>query len=89
MEPYARHQTTTSADGKTTTPTNRRSAASCAILYDPWWNPAVEAQAVDRSHRIGQDKPVFVHRLVMLKTIEEKMLELQRRWPRWRPGRRA
>ena len=54
-------------------------AADTVILYDPWWNPAVEAQAVDRSHRIGQDKPVFVHRLVTLKTIEEKMLELQRR----------
>ena len=54
-------------------------AADTVILYDPWWNPAVEAQAVDRSHRIGQEKPVFVHRLVMLKTIEEKMLELQRR----------
>lgn len=54
-------------------------AADTVILYDPWWNPAVEAQAIDRSHRIGQDKPVFVHRLVTLETIEEKMLELQRR----------
>ena len=54
-------------------------AADTVILYDPWWNPAVEAQAVDRSHRIGQDKPVFVHRLVTLQTIEEKMLELQQR----------
>jgi SNF2 family DNA or RNA helicase len=54
-------------------------AADTVILYDPWWNPAVEAQAVDRSHRIGQDKPVFVHRLVTLRTIEEKMLELQSR----------
>jgi superfamily II DNA or RNA helicase len=54
-------------------------AADTVILYDPWWNPAVEAQAIDRSHRIGQDKPVFVHRLVTLRTIEEKMLELQRR----------
>jgi SNF2 family DNA or RNA helicase len=54
-------------------------AADTVILYDPWWNPAVEVQAVDRSHRIGQDKPVFVHRLVTLKTIEEKMLELQSR----------
>ena len=42
-------------------------AADTVILYDPWWNPAVEAQAIDRSHRIGQDKPVFVHRLVTLK----------------------
>ncbi|HYN38155.1 MAG TPA: DEAD/DEAH box helicase [Rhodospirillales bacterium] len=54
-------------------------AADTVILYDPWWNPAVEAQAIDRSHRIGQDKPVFVHRLVTLQTIEEKMLELQQR----------
>ncbi|HRK95790.1 MAG TPA: C-terminal helicase domain-containing protein, partial [Rhodospirillales bacterium] len=54
-------------------------AADTVILYDPWWNPAVEAQAIDRSHRIGQDKPVFVHRLVTLGTIEEKMLELQQR----------
>ena len=54
-------------------------AADTVILYDPWWNPAVEAQAIDRSHRIGQEKPVFVHRLVTLATIEEKMLELQRR----------
>jgi superfamily II DNA or RNA helicase len=54
-------------------------AADTVILYDPWWNPAVEAQAIDRSHRIGQNKPVFVHRLVTLNTIEEKMLELQRR----------
>ncbi|MBL8668773.1 MAG: DEAD/DEAH box helicase [Rhodospirillales bacterium] len=54
-------------------------AADTVILYDPWWNPAVEAQAIDRSHRIGQDKPVFVHRMVTLNTIEQKMLELQRR----------
>jgi SNF2 family DNA or RNA helicase len=43
------------------------------ILYDPWWNPAVEEQAIDRAHRIGQDKPVFVYRLVAADTIEEKM----------------
>lgn len=54
-------------------------AADTVILYDPWWNPAVEAQAIDRSHRIGQDKPVFVHRLITQNTIEEKMLELQHR----------
>jgi Superfamily II DNA/RNA helicases, SNF2 family len=54
-------------------------AADTVILYDPWWNPAVEAQAIDRSHRIGQEKPVFVHRLVTLGTIEEKMLALQQR----------
>jgi SNF2 family DNA or RNA helicase len=47
------------------------------ILYDPWWNPAVEAQAIDRAHRIGQTKPVFVHRLIARGTIEEKILVLQ------------
>ncbi|SFG20785.1 Superfamily II DNA or RNA helicase, SNF2 family [Novosphingobium sp. CF614] len=54
-------------------------AADTVILYDPWWNPAVEAQAIDRAHRIGQDKPVFVHRLIATGTIEEKILALQER----------
>lgn len=48
-------------------------AADTVILYDPWWNPAVEEQAIDRAHRIGQNKPVFVYRLVAADTIEEKM----------------
>ena len=48
-------------------------AADTVIHYDPWWNPAVEDQATDRAHRIGQEKKVFVHRLVTLGTIEEKM----------------
>ena len=48
-------------------------AADTVILFDPWWNPAVEDQAVDRVHRIGQQKPIFVHRLVAAGTIEEKM----------------
>jgi SNF2 family DNA or RNA helicase len=48
-------------------------AADTVIHYDPWWNPAVEDQASDRAHRIGQDKPVFMHKLVMLDSIEEKM----------------
>ncbi|ORE99043.1 DEAD/DEAH box helicase [Aurantimonas sp. 22II-16-19i] len=48
-------------------------AADTVILYDPWWNPAVENQAIDRAHRIGQDKPVFVHKLVAVGTIEEKI----------------
>jgi len=52
-------------------------AADTVILYDPWWNPAVEAQAIDRAHRIGQTKPVFVHRLIAKGTIEEKILGLQ------------
>ncbi len=52
-------------------------AADTIILYDPWWNPAVEEQAIDRAHRIGQDKPVFVHKLVINGTIEEKMEALK------------
>lgn len=52
-------------------------AADTVIHYDPWWNPAVEAQASDRAHRIGQTKPVFVHKLICTGTIEEKILELQ------------
>ena len=47
------------------------------IRDSPWWNPAVEDQAADRAHRIGQDKPVFVHRLVAADTVEERILALQ------------
>jgi len=54
-------------------------AADTVIHYDPWWNPAVEDQATDRAHRIGQDKRVFVHRLVALRSIEEKMETLKER----------
>ncbi|KQP82934.1 hypothetical protein ASF57_12470 [Methylobacterium sp. Leaf117] len=54
-------------------------AADTVILYDPWWNPAVEDQAVDRAYRIGQTKPVFVHKLVATGTIEEKMEILKER----------
>lgn len=46
-------------------------------MLDPWWNPAAEAQAIDRAHRIGQDKPVYVYRLVAKDTIEDKVLALQ------------
>ena len=52
-------------------------AADTVIHYDPWWNPAVENQATDRAHRIGQDKPVFVYKLVCSDTIEEKIVALQ------------
>ncbi len=52
-------------------------AADYVIIFDPWWNPAVEAQAIDRSHRIGQTRNVFVYRMVVKDTIEEKMLALQ------------
>ena len=54
-------------------------AADTVILYDPWWNPAVEQQAIDRAYRIGQGKPVFVYKLVASGTVEDKMLELQAR----------
>ena len=54
-------------------------AADTVIHYDPWWNPAAEDQATDRAHRIGQDKNVFVHRLVTLGTIEEKMEQLKQK----------
>lgn len=53
-------------------------AADTVIHYDPWWNPAAENQATDRAHRIGQKKPVFVHKLVCRGSIEERMLELQK-----------
>ena len=52
-------------------------AADTVIHYDPWWNPAAENQATDRAHRIGQDKPVFVFKLVCAGSIEEKILALQ------------
>jgi len=54
-------------------------AADYVILYDPWWNPAVEAQAIDRTHRIGQDKQVFAYKLIMRDSVEEKILQLQER----------
>jgi SNF2 family DNA or RNA helicase len=52
-------------------------AAEYVFLLDPWWNPAVEAQAIDRAHRIGQGRPVFAYRLIAKDTVEEKILELQ------------
>ena len=52
-------------------------AASYAILYDPWWNPAVEAQAIDRMHRIGQTRPVTAYRLIADNSIEQKIRLLQ------------
>jgi len=52
-------------------------AAEYVFLLDPWWNPAVEAQAVDRAHRIGQRRPVFAYRLIAKDTVEQKILELQ------------
>ncbi len=54
-------------------------AADYVIHLDPWWNPAVEQQASDRTHRIGQDKPVFVYKLITRDSVEEKILQLQER----------
>lgn len=54
-------------------------AADTVIHYDPWWNPAVENQATDRAYRIGQDKPVFVYKLICEETVEERVLALQAR----------
>jgi len=54
-------------------------AADYICLLDPWWNPSVESQAIDRAHRIGQARPVFAYRLIARDTVEEKVLELQQR----------
>src|SRR5213079_1997005 len=54
-------------------------AAEYVFLLDPWWNPAVEAQAIDRTHRIGQTRHVFAYRLIARDTVEERVLELQQR----------
>ncbi len=54
-------------------------AADYVLHLDPWWNPAVEMQAADRAHRIGQDKPVFIYKFIARDTVEEKILELQGR----------
>jgi SNF2 family DNA or RNA helicase len=54
-------------------------AADHVFLCDPWWNPAVEDQAADRAHRIGQERPVMIYRLVAADTVEERILELQQR----------
>jgi superfamily II DNA or RNA helicase len=53
-------------------------AASYVVLFDPWWNPAVEAQAIDRTHRIGQQQTVFAYRLIVKNSIEEKIRLLQK-----------
>jgi superfamily II DNA or RNA helicase len=54
-------------------------AADHVFICDPWWNPAVEDQAADRAHRIGQERPVMIYRLVAANTVEERILELQQR----------
>jgi SNF2 family DNA or RNA helicase len=52
-------------------------AADYVFIIDPWWNPAVEQQAIDRTHRIGQDKIVFTYKFISKDTVEEKILALQ------------
>ena len=52
-------------------------AADYVFILDPWWNPAIEAQAIDRAHRIGQDKTVFIYKFITRETVEEKILTLQ------------
>ncbi len=54
-------------------------AADYVLHIDPWWNPAVEMQAADRAHRIGQDKPVFIYKFIARETVEEKIMQLQER----------
>lgn len=51
--------------------------ADYVYILDPWWNPAIEAQAIDRTHRIGQDKPIFAYKMICKDTIEEKIVQLQ------------
>ncbi|NCF94996.1 MAG: hypothetical protein GWQ05_29155, partial [Verrucomicrobiaceae bacterium] len=53
-------------------------ASSYVVLYDPWWNPAVENQAIDRTHRIGQTNKVIAYRLLMRDSVEEKIRVLQK-----------
>lgn len=54
-------------------------AADYVFLFDPWWNPAMEQQAIDRAHRIGQKKNVFAYKMICKDTIEERILEMQQR----------
>ena len=54
-------------------------AADIVVHFDPWWNPAAEAQATDRAHRIGQTRPVTVYRLITRGTVEEKVVSLQKK----------
>ena len=59
-------------------------AASYVVLFDPWWNPAVETQAIDRTHRIGQTSKVIAYRLLIQDSIEQKIRALQKQKARWR-----
>src|SRR5271163_2197868 len=57
-------------------------SADTVVHFDPWWNPAAQAQATDRAYRIGQQKPVFVHSLLVAGSVEERVREMQER-KRW------
>jgi len=54
-------------------------AADYVYIVDPWWNPAVEQQAIDRTHRIGQTQKIFAYKMICKDTVEEKILQLQQR----------
>ncbi|MCY7420412.1 MAG: SWF/SNF helicase family protein, partial [Chitinophagaceae bacterium] len=54
-------------------------AADYVYIVDPWWNPAVEQQAIDRTHRIGQTKKIFAYKMICKDTVEEKIVQLQQR----------
>jgi SNF2 family DNA or RNA helicase len=54
-------------------------AADTVFIFDPWWNLAAETQAVDRAHRIGQDRTVFTYKLIVRDSVEEKIVQLQER----------
>jgi SNF2 family DNA or RNA helicase len=54
-------------------------SADTVIHYDPWWNPAAQAQATDRAYRIGQSKPVFAYEMFVAGSVEERVIQLQRR----------
>ena len=58
-------------------------AANISYVFDPWWNRAVEKQAIDRIHRIGQQKEVFVYKIISRHTVEEKVLDLHQRKMRY------
>ena len=54
-------------------------SADYVFLMDPWWNPAVEEQAIDRAHRLGREKPTLIYRMISQGTIEERVRELQKK----------
>ena len=67
----------TEATGLSLTDEHHLTSSDYVFILDPWWNPAVEAQAIDRAHRMGQKRPVFAYRLIARDTVEEKIARLQ------------